>query len=136
MGATPLKMQFFSLYSIVNYPHASVANVMNHRPLNISFRRVLVGDKQTTWNNLVAIVSNIQLSNERHTFTWDLHRHGVFSVRSMYQYLMNLDTPFSNKFIWKLKLPLKIRIFLWYVQRGVILTKDNLAKRNWFGNQM
>jgi hypothetical protein len=29
------------------------------------------------------------------------------------------------------KLPLKIKIFLWYLQRGVILTKDDLAKRNW-----
>ncbi|WVZ76790.1 hypothetical protein U9M48_024723, partial [Paspalum notatum var. saurae] len=30
---TPLKMQLSSLYSIVSYPHASVANVMNHEPL-------------------------------------------------------------------------------------------------------
>ncbi|WVZ94235.1 hypothetical protein U9M48_040149, partial [Paspalum notatum var. saurae] len=72
VGSIPLKMQFSGLYSIVNYPHASVANVMNHRPLNISFLRALVGDKQTAWNNLVAKVCNIQLSNERDIFTWDL----------------------------------------------------------------
>jgi hypothetical protein len=53
----------------------------------------------------------------------------------MYQYLINHNTHFSNKFIWKLKIPLKIKIFLWYVQQGVILTKDNLAKRNWTGSQ-
>jgi hypothetical protein len=29
---------------------------------------------------------------------------------------------------------LKIKIFLWYLQRGVTLTKDNLAKRNCQGN--
>ena len=33
--------------------------------------------------------------------------------------------------LWKLKLPLKVKIFLWLLHRGVILTKDNLAKRNW-----
>ena len=31
---------------------------------------------------------------------------------------------------WKLRIPLKIKIFMWYFRRGVLLTKDNLAKRN------
>jgi hypothetical protein len=38
-----------------------------------------------------------------------------------------------NSTIWKLKLPLKIKIFLWPLERGVILTKDNLIRRNWVG---
>jgi hypothetical protein len=29
---------------------------------------------------------------------------------------------------------LKFKIFLWYLRKGVILTKDNLAKRNWQGS--
>jgi hypothetical protein len=35
---------------------------------------------------------------------------------------------------WKAKLPLKIKIFLWYLKRGVLLTKDNLMKRGWKGD--
>jgi hypothetical protein len=31
-------------------------------------------------------------------------------------------------------LPLKIKIFLWHLNLGVILTKDNLLKRKWKGN--
>ena len=34
-----------------------------------------------------------------------------------------------------MKIPLKIKTFLWYLRRGVVLTKDNLAKRNWHRNQ-
>ena len=75
-------------------------------------------------------LANVQLSNERDIFNQGLHNLGHFSVRSMYAYMTNQGTLFTNKFIWKLKLPLKIKIFLWYRQRGVILTKDNLAKRN------
>ena len=30
-----------------------------------------------------------------------------------------------------MKVPLKIKIFGWYLRRGIILSKDNLAKRNW-----
>uniref|UniRef100_A0A453PTX1 Reverse transcriptase zinc-binding domain-containing protein n=1 Tax=Aegilops tauschii subsp. strangulata TaxID=200361 RepID=A0A453PTX1_AEGTS len=29
--------------------------------------------------------------------------------------------------------PLKIKVFMWFVHKHVILTKDNLAKRNWTG---
>ena len=36
--------------------------------------------------------------------------------------------------IWKIKVPLCIKIFMWFVHKGVILTKDNLMKRNWVGN--
>ena len=38
-----------------------------------------------------------------------------------------------NSSVWKIKVPLKIKIFLWYLQKGVTLTKDNLLKRRWKG---
>lgn len=60
---------------------------------------------------------------------------GCFSVKSHYRGLINQNVLNVNKRLWKLKTPLKIKIFLWYRRRGVILTKDNLAKRNWQGNQ-
>jgi hypothetical protein len=47
---------------------------------------------------------------------------------------MNTPTLTHNMLLWKLKLPLKIKIFLWYLGRGVTLTKVNLAKRGWTGS--
>ena len=32
-------------------------------------------------------------------------------------------------------MPLKVKIFMWYLRRGVVLTKDNLARRNWKGSK-
>ena len=32
-------------------------------------------------------------------------------------------------------MPLKIKIFMWYLKRGVILTKDNLVRWNWNGSK-
>jgi hypothetical protein len=40
----------------------------------------------------------------------------------------------SNNKLWKLKLLSRIKVFGWYLQKGVILTKDNFAKRNWHGS--
>lgn len=65
---------------------------------------------------------------------WMANASEHFSVWSMYNGLMT--TPNSNqpRWPWKLKPPLKIKIFLWYLGRGAILTKDNLKKRSWKGS--
>ena len=46
---------------------------------------------------------------------------------------MNGHTRFLRKYLWKLKVPLKIKVFLWFLNRKVLLTKDNLARRKWQG---
>ena len=51
----------------------------------------------------------------------------------MYEDSLNGNTVDLRKYIWKIKVPLKIRIFMWFLHRKVILTKDNLKKRNWNG---
>jgi hypothetical protein len=53
----------------------------------------------------------------------------------MYLDYMNDHTKFLQKYLWKLKIPLKIKIFMWFVNNKVLLTKDNLAKRKWMGSQ-
>lgn len=65
----------------------------------------------------------------------ELRPDKYFSIKSHYLELIHQDIPNLNKKIWKLKTPLKINFFLWYLRRGVILTKNNLTKRNWQGNQ-
>jgi hypothetical protein len=57
--------------------------------------------------------------------------HVYKAIMNMYNALIHLHIPFDdNKMIWKMKIPLKTKVFRWYLRRGVILTKDNLAKRN------
>ena len=88
------------------------------------------------WNNLISRLTTIELSQEEEDeFRWKLDWSGTFSVKSHYLGLINQNTPSLNKDLWKMKIPLKIKIFLWYLRRGVVLTKDNLAKQSWHGNQ-
>jgi hypothetical protein len=69
-------------------------------------------------------------------FRWNLLKNGEFSIDSIYNALIHLDIPVdNNKMIWKMKIPLKTKMFGWYLCHGVILTKDNLAKRNWHENK-
>jgi hypothetical protein len=46
---------------------------------------------------------------------------------------MTTGNIWHNRLLWKLILPLKIKIFLWHLNKGVTLTKDNLVRRNWTG---
>ena len=52
----------------------------------------------------------------------------------MYRHLVNNDFKATQE-IWHMNIPLKIKKFMWYLKRGVVLTKDNLARRNWNGNK-
>ena len=61
-------------------------------------------------------------------FYWNLAPNGQFSVKSLYTTLVFNNIPNLNRNLWKLKTPLKIKVFLWYLRRGMVLTKDNLAK--------
>ena len=54
--------------------------------------------------------------------------------KSMYIDVINSSVIPSSKHVWKVKVPLKIKVFMWFVHKQVILTKNNLAKRNWTGS--
>jgi hypothetical protein len=75
----------------------------------------------------------VNLQGERDVFVWSLHSFGTFSVKSMYAALINNGVRVSQD-LWQIKIRSRIKIFLWYLKRGVILIKDNLARRNWNGD--
>lgn len=135
MGDLPLSQQYPSLYNIVQHKNVLVSTVLANTPLNISFRRGLNDHKWMEWLHLCQRLISVTLSSEPDRFIWKLTDSGVFSVKSMYLDLMNGHTRFLCKYLWKLKIPLKIKIFMWFLSKKVLLTKDNLAKRKWNGCQ-
>jgi hypothetical protein len=51
-------------------------------------------------------------SNEKDVLKGNLTSSGLFSVKFMYGVLLNNPQVFYNKALWKLKVPLKIKIFM------------------------
>jgi hypothetical protein len=105
--------------------------VLANNPPNISFRRNLVGPKLIAWLNLIDRLANVKLRDIPDVFKWNLHQSRIFSVPSIYNALINIDIIPNNPYIWKINISLKIKIFLWFLYTGVILTKDNLARKYW-----
>ena len=75
----------------------------------------------------------VQLSDHPDELRWKLTRSGVFTVKSMYIDVINSNSIPTSKHVCVVKVPLKIKVFMWFVHKQVILTKDNLIKRNWTG---
>ena len=135
LGNTTLREQYPTLYNIVHHKSDTITTVMESSPPNVTFRRDLVGPRLVAWNALIERLALVQLTQGSDEFRWNLHENGKFSVESMYRALIHSAVPVdNNKNIWNMKVPLKVRIFAWYLRKGVLLTKDNLAKRNWHGS--
>jgi hypothetical protein len=54
-----------------------------------------------------------------------------FNVKTLYDNLTNITYDPYMKHIWKRKISPKIEIFMWLLENNVLLTKENLVKRNW-----
>jgi hypothetical protein len=113
----------------------TVTTVLSGVPLNVSFRRYLQGNNLVLWHDLVRRIMHIRLNNNEDVFRWNLHQHGQFSVHSFYLALINNGMVERNKVLWRLKVPLKIKKIMWYMYKEVVLTKDNLDRRNWQGSK-
>jgi hypothetical protein len=117
LGNASLREKYPALYSIVHYKCDTIAKVMVTSPPDVTFRRDLVGQRLVAWNALLQQLATIQLSAEPDEFRWNLHKNGEFSVDFMYNALIYLHVQVdSNKMIWKMKIPLKIKVFGWYLR--------------------
>jgi hypothetical protein len=57
-------------------------------------------------------LETVKLSSGPDEFRWNLQANGAFSMDSLYNALMQSDIPVdNNKKIWKMKIPLKTKIF-------------------------
>jgi hypothetical protein len=85
------------------------------------------------YDELMVCCNNEVLSDQEDRIVWTLGKKG-FSVNSLYKKKMCNQVVVPHRFLWKSKLPHKIKVFIWLVVRNKILTKDNLKKRNWHGS--
>jgi hypothetical protein len=62
---------------------------------------------------------------------WRWAANKVFSVKSVYNHLTKNEVGVDYRRVWKAKLPEKIKIFMWFLEQKVVLTKDNTIRRKW-----
>jgi hypothetical protein len=113
-GNATLHEQYPALYYIIRHKSDTIAKVMETYPSNVSFRRDLSSQRLVSLNALIHCLANVLLQSVHDEFCWNLHENGKFLVDSMYNALIQPDVPIdkiSNNKLWKLKIPLRIKVF-------------------------
>lgn len=91
--------------------------VMAEVSLNIAFQQALTSYKWKSRLHLVHRLMEVNLSQEPDVFHWKLHASGACSVKSLHADMVNEGYIFRWKYIWKLKVSLKIN-FLFGIYIG------------------
>ena len=79
----------------------------------------------------------MQLSEEKDDIVWGLEKRGIYSVRSLYRQL-KFGGVISRRMkeVWRAKLPLKVKVFVWQMFHDRLQTAVQLKKRNWPGSEL
>jgi hypothetical protein len=131
-GDSPLAARFPCLFDLTHDKYISVNKVLSSNFLALSFRRRIMDSLNLMYDELIDCCSSQQVTGQEDKIVWTLGKNG-FSVNSLYKRKICHLAYVPYQFLWKTKLPYKIKVFLWLVVRNKILTKDNLKKRNWHG---
>jgi hypothetical protein len=133
IGNLPLSVQFPVLFDLTYDKDVSVNDVFTSNFESLTFRRRIVGNLRMLFEEMISCCNQVSLSDQEDKIVWNLGKKG-FSVNSMYKKKMEDQVLIPYKFLWKSKLPHKIKVLFWLVARNKILTRDNLMKRNWIGS--
>jgi hypothetical protein len=64
--------------------------------------------------------------------SWGLEKKGHFSTKSLYRFISNDGvTSRIAGHLWKCKIPLKIKFFVWQVFNNKLQCAQRLSKRGW-----
>jgi hypothetical protein len=133
-GNCALMVCFPNLFEICNQQEWSVHKVLRNGGLNLTFRRSFRLSHTAEWEGLVTLVEGVILLQTPDSVKWSLEKSGLFSTASLYRELMFPGV--VNRWmmcIWRAKLPLKVKIFLWQVCNDKIQSAEQLKAKNWNG---
>lgn len=92
----------------------------------------LIEEGQDEIQRFSDLAVDFPLSSEVDSIAWRWNNGRKFSVHSGYNFLIFggvIDRRISQ--LWKLKIPLRIKIFMWLASKNRVLTTDTLSKRGW-----
>lgn len=132
-GLRSLKDKFPELLEICNDDQVCSVASKEQRNWILTFRRWLDEGLQNKLRELLDLVRTVPIAVGRDGPRWTWEK--MFFVKSTYSHLCGGAPGHKNRRIWKAKIPLKIKIWMWLICKIAFLTKDNLAKIKWQGDK-
>ena len=132
-GGKPFSELYPILWFFCQQQKCTVKEI-HDRGWNLTIHGWLDPELQRQLSRLRSMLTSVALSSGRDTPRWKFTKSGKFSVKSLYEKLSSVGPYRSFKQLWKAKIPLKIKIWLWLIWHNAIATKDNMKKRKWVGD--
>jgi hypothetical protein len=135
ISEVPLRVSCRNLYNICRDKDISV-EACARNDWNFGLRRMMGETEMAEWTNLMHYLQNFTMSKDDDVVTWGLTPSKMFTTGSLYNFLTNggMESKMA-KMIWKCKIPLKIRIFLWQVFQDRLQTGQQLKMMKWGGSE-
>ncbi|KAJ3682383.1 hypothetical protein LUZ60_014956 [Juncus effusus] len=107
-------------------------NIPKSRGRMLPLLSVYLANNSITTASLLTILNSTHLSNDPDSSTWQWTARGVYSSKSSYKFFFktNCKNDWSVK-VWKLKVPTKIRFFIWLIGLNRLPTQENLIRKGW-----
>jgi hypothetical protein len=130
-----LRVNFHKIFSICEEPNMSVAKGAELQ-WQMGFRGVFGDDEMEEWTQLQALVEGAIIGGERDTILWGLSPWKKSTTSSLYKFLTSggVSCRMAKK-VWKCKIPLKIKVFVWKVLQDRVQTAQQLKNRMWKGSE-
>jgi hypothetical protein len=138
VGNMPLKTQFAALYEINENQHDLVCDIWDGEEWGLTFRRRLQGTWFEEWVGLQQILEGVHFDcTKEDSVKWVVDKSNHFTTKSLY-YIITHGGVRDRLcgLIWKSKIPLKVKVFLWQMYHDKLQAAVTLKRRGWQGSPL
>jgi hypothetical protein len=128
-----LRITFSRIYDICDCKDISVARGAQ-LDWQLPLRRMMDSGALEEWSQMQNMLQGMHISADSDQILWELSKSKQFTTESLYKLLTagGITSKLARK-IWKCKVALKIRIFLWQTIQDRLQTTHQLTNRIWKG---
>lgn len=99
------------------------------------FQKISVTRRSGIMDGSDAIITGVQLNESRDKTSWMLEKSRKYTTKSMYRFLLHRGVVNKRmRRLWKNKMPMKVKVFMWLADQNRIQSREALGGRNWKGD--
>jgi hypothetical protein len=134
-GEVPLKLIFPKLYEYSGEQNCLVSECWDSGEWVMDFARPLSQNEARQWDSLLVLLQNSHIIDSNDSVKWVLEKSGRYTTKSMYRYLLHRGISNVHMIkMWKCRLPMKLKIFMWLVFHGRVQAGVVLGGMSWKGD--
>lgn len=133
----PPRLAFPKIYSICRDSMCLVSDCWRQGQWIVELRRNVGPYQIEEWNNLNTLLDGVVLNNDNDFVKWAFESSGKYTTKSLYRNVSFRGViAVMRQKLWKNRLPMKIKVFLWLATQDRIQTGVQLKKKQWNGREM